>query len=586
MPRANDRIGPYQLINKLGKGAFGEVWLARNVSALAAREVALKIPLDDDVDLDAIRQEAAIWIAASGHTNVLPIIEANLYDGQVVIASEYAPDGSLEQWLKRHGERAPSVEAALEMARGILAGLEYLHARKIIHRDLKPANILLQGATPRIADFGISRIFKSTSQSALMAGTPVYMAPEAFKRKRNEQTDLWSVSVMLYQMLSGRLPFWGNDYAELYGAILNEEPEPLSASIPVWVRQVVTKTLTKNPAARFASTREMHAALTGPRSEPPRIVITPPPQPHAASTLLESETKPRQVPKSQPAPVQGETPPKRGETQIDSPPTRPAKSGPPFPLNVHARRRAAYLIFTFLLSTFIVAVAKPNLLETAGVSPRVALVILFAAGVWNLVTALKQHFNRGMEWVFFITGYVISFGIGILLDSLTNISMELFGPTTTLNDALFGVALFPPIATLVVDTMYRVCSKPRRPFKSLTVIAICLATIVGIAFWYVKQQAQQHPASEVAGPLVQQDNESQKQAQIARLRNLIAELNKRLLAQVMPSVTRKKLQDRLDRTTRDFLSLSQLPADRFLEASKGIAEELKKIEADMAVKTQ
>ena len=124
MPKTDERIGPYQLISKLGKGAFGQVWLARNVSALAAREVALKIPLDDDVDLDTIRQEAAIWIAASGHTNVLPIIEANLYDGQVVIASEYAPDGSLEQWLKRHGGRAPSVEAALEMARGVLAGLE------------------------------------------------------------------------------------------------------------------------------------------------------------------------------------------------------------------------------------------------------------------------------------------------------------------------------------------------------------------------------------------------------------------------------------------------------------------------------
>lgn len=107
MHKANDRIGPYQLINKLGEGAFGEVWLAKNVTALAAREVALKIPLDDEIDLDSIRAEAAIWIKASGHANVLPIIEANVYDDYVVIASEYAPDGSLEQWLKNHGGRAP-----------------------------------------------------------------------------------------------------------------------------------------------------------------------------------------------------------------------------------------------------------------------------------------------------------------------------------------------------------------------------------------------------------------------------------------------------------------------------------------------
>lgn len=290
MPRANDCIGPYQLINKLGKGAFGEVWLAKNVTALAAREVALKIPLDDEVDLDAIRAEAAIWIKASGHANVLPIIEANVYDDHVVIASEYAPDGSLEQWLKNHGGRAPSVEAAIEMTRGILAGLEYLHARKIIHRDLKPANILLQGATPRIADFGISRVFKSTSQNAVMAGTPAYMAPEAFSRKRNEQTDLWSVGAMLYQILAGRLPFVGQDMAELMGAIITEEPEPLPASVPAWLRQVIAKALKKNPAERYQSAAEMRAALipqrptikedyVPPAPKPRPIVIEPQPQP-------------------------------------------------------------------------------------------------------------------------------------------------------------------------------------------------------------------------------------------------------------------------------------------------------------------
>ncbi len=133
------------------------------------------------------------------------------------------------------------------MTFGILAGLEHLHGRSIIHRDVKPDNVLLLGATPRLADFGISRVLKSISKSAVTAGTPPYMAPEAFNRKRNQQTDIWSAGVMFYQLLSGRLPFDGNDMAELYGAILNEEPDPLPAVVPEWMRQVVAKSLTKEP---------------------------------------------------------------------------------------------------------------------------------------------------------------------------------------------------------------------------------------------------------------------------------------------------------------------------------------------------
>ena len=269
MPKPNDRIGPYELIRKLGKGAFGEVWLAHDVDNLVASApaVALKLPLDDDVDLDAIRQEATVWVAASGHPNVLPMLEARLYDGQVVIASEYAPDGSLQQWLKAHGGKAPSQAAALEMTRGILAGLAHLHSRRIVHRDLKPDNILLKGVTPRLADFGLSRVLRSTSMSAVVAGTPVYMAPEAFKGRRNPQTDLWSVGVMLYQMLSGRFPFLSNDKYELYVRITNDEPAPIEA--PPWLQQVVVKALSKNPAERFQTAEEVQAALV----EPDRLHI-------------------------------------------------------------------------------------------------------------------------------------------------------------------------------------------------------------------------------------------------------------------------------------------------------------------------
>jgi Protein kinase domain len=261
MPKASDRIGPYQLIHKLGAGGFGEVWLAQDCSGSSPREVAVKTPLDPEIDLDALLQEAIHWARATGHLNVLEFLDARVFDGQVVLVSEYAPDGSLKDWIGRHGGRAPSVVAAVEMTRGILAGLEHLHTRGIIHRDIKPENVLLLGATPRLADFGISRVLKSTGKNTFIAGTPHYMAPEAFNRRRNQQADLWSVGVMLYQMLSGRLPFDGNDWAEIYGAIRNENPELLPAAVPEWLRQVVAKTLAKEPEQRYQSAQEMREAL-------------------------------------------------------------------------------------------------------------------------------------------------------------------------------------------------------------------------------------------------------------------------------------------------------------------------------------
>ncbi len=278
MPRINDRIGPYQLSKKLGKGGFGEVWLAKNVTALVSRnpEVALKIPHDEDIDLAAIKQEAAIWLAASGHDNVLPFIEANVYEDHVVFVSEYAPDGSLHSWLKQHGGRAPSIEAAVEMTRGVLNGLAHLHARNIIHRDLKPDNILLQGTTPRITDFGISRVFNSLSQSSVIAGTPVYMAPEAFDGKRNQQTDVWSVGMMLYQMLVGRLPFTGETYGEVMNAVLSKPPHPLPANVPQWLQQVVAEAIAKKPEARYQTATAMLSALTP--SVPPSPVVSPKPK--------------------------------------------------------------------------------------------------------------------------------------------------------------------------------------------------------------------------------------------------------------------------------------------------------------------
>ncbi|HRH43259.1 MAG TPA: serine/threonine-protein kinase, partial [Pyrinomonadaceae bacterium] len=166
----------------------------------------IKLPLREQVNAEAIKQEAVLWEQASGHPNVLPIIEADEYDGQILIVSEYAAGGTLDDLLEKEG--ALPTKKAIEIAIGILNGLEFLHSRQIIHRDIKPANILLQGEIPRLTDFGLSRAVSgnSLSMSISINGTPYYMSPEAFNRKRNQQTDIWSFGVVLYKMVTGKLP--------------------------------------------------------------------------------------------------------------------------------------------------------------------------------------------------------------------------------------------------------------------------------------------------------------------------------------------------------------------------------------------
>jgi serine/threonine protein kinase/tetratricopeptide (TPR) repeat protein len=260
MSRVGQQFGSYFLVKRLGRGGFGEVWLAERRTRFVTTRVAVKLPLAEEVDYFLIKQEAEIWERASGHPNVLSIIEADEYDGQVMIVSEFAPDGSLEDLLRKMGGSIP-VKRAVELSIGILSGLEFLHSKDIIHRDLKPGNILLQGKIPRLSDFGISRLMRTNSASLSSAGTPSYMAPEAFDGKRTVQTDIWSAGVMLYQMIAGTLPFSSDVFQELVASIILHEPKPVPPNIPVLLRGIIEKALAKSPAQRYESASEMKRNL-------------------------------------------------------------------------------------------------------------------------------------------------------------------------------------------------------------------------------------------------------------------------------------------------------------------------------------
>lgn len=286
--KAGDYVGHYLLENHLGKGGFGDVWLANDETAIfdEYKRVAVKIPdankLDDGL-LNSLTREAKVWKKATGHPNVLAFIDARRFGDQFVLVSEYADGGSLQDLLEgkslpaeslkkegelitiwqgtdKHGKHIEqcklSPSKTLEIMIGILRGLDFLHSQRIIHKDLKLANILLKENVPCIADFGISRVFENTVQMAnktlQIAGTPSYMAPECFNYVRNERTDIWATGVIFYKLLTGEFPFNANGgLEELISNIVNANPKPLPSEIPQNLQEVITGVLHKKPDDRL-----------------------------------------------------------------------------------------------------------------------------------------------------------------------------------------------------------------------------------------------------------------------------------------------------------------------------------------------
>ncbi len=265
-------IKDYTLKRFLGRGGFGEVWLAEKKIEIADKKVpfALKFISDNTYgisDYSSVKREINTWIDACGNKNIISVQDGFIYENFFVIVSEYANNGSLRQWLREHGGKSPGLEKTVEIMGGILDGLTHLHAQNIIHRDLKPENVLLKGDVPCIADFGVSRIVETTSLEISQAGTntagsPLYMSPESFERiKPAPHIDIWSAGVMLFEMLSGKTPYSADTIPGLIYEIVTKEPRSLPADIPESFHKVVKKALAKDISDRFSSAKEMREAL-------------------------------------------------------------------------------------------------------------------------------------------------------------------------------------------------------------------------------------------------------------------------------------------------------------------------------------
>ncbi len=262
LPPGTTLAGKYRIIEVLGRGGMGIVYKAEDTKL--KRSVALKFLPPELIQDEEARVRFVLeaqTAAGLSHPNVCAIHEINEEDGESFIAMEYVEGES----LKARTEKGPlALDDALDIAIQIAEGLDEAHKKGIIHRDIKSANIMVtEKGQAKIMDFGLAKIKGGTllTREGTTLGTVAYMSPEQARGEEvDHQTDLWSLGVVLYEMLSGELPFKGDREASILYSVVHEEPKPLKAvkpGIPTELQQIINRSLKKKVESRYASAAEM-----------------------------------------------------------------------------------------------------------------------------------------------------------------------------------------------------------------------------------------------------------------------------------------------------------------------------------------
>jgi serine/threonine protein kinase/Tol biopolymer transport system component len=271
---AGTRLGPYEILEPLGAGGMGEVYRARD--SRLGREVAIKILPPEHLS-DATRRarfvQEARAASALNHPHIVTIHEIESAEGLDFIVMELVPGKTLDALIPRQGMR---LGEALRIVIPLADALAAAHATGIVHRDLKPANVMVtpEGVV-KVLDFGLAKLTREDattldvraklSRSGTAAGTPAYMSPEqASGGTVDARSDVFSFGAVLYEMVTGRHPFRGDSVAEMFAALLKEEPKPpteLVAGVPKELERIILRCLRKERDRRFQSVLDVKIEL-------------------------------------------------------------------------------------------------------------------------------------------------------------------------------------------------------------------------------------------------------------------------------------------------------------------------------------
>ena len=264
-------IGKYRVLSSLGSGGFGSVYLAEDT--WIDKKVALKVPHKQNLDFSEMLKEPRL-LASMSHPNIVTVLTAEKEENVFFIVMEYVPGDTLEHVIMREG--ALELTRALDFSCQICNAVDHAHGAGILHRDLRPGNMLVsESGILKVTDFGTSRFLEIAAHGTTVIGSPPYMAPEQFHGKAVFASDIYSVGVTMYQMLTGSLPYdtpSPADLARLQRGELVTAPRLKNPKIPKAINDIVLRMLVPDPTARYQRAAEVLNAILALRDAPVRRV--------------------------------------------------------------------------------------------------------------------------------------------------------------------------------------------------------------------------------------------------------------------------------------------------------------------------